>query len=258
MDFPREELLKKYYSLREQYVDPYKPDFKAEGGTVRYMKFNDAWKGLNPFARFLLPRLTYTKNRFPNPRAKSIPANANPDEYVLVRYDADGKVRTAELAPNGNSCLAVVYVSDQLTVSYTLYRNDDASETYRLFGFEWHEYDDSGRLLSWEEFRCPTESADAVAIDCEYYEYENGVLSRARYFKNFENNPPKMTMNLVLKMMPDRIFNPEKFEYLFRRVPDGLYYTCRHYFRESQTLTFEDHVPEETITHLSDNGFLFT
>ena len=42
MEFPRKELTEKYYALREKYADPYVPDFDVEGGTVRYMKFNDA------------------------------------------------------------------------------------------------------------------------------------------------------------------------------------------------------------------------
>lgn len=257
MEFPRKELTEKYYALRKQYADPYVPDFDVAGGTVRYMKFNDNWKGLNPFARFLLPRLTHAKNTFPNPRATKIPANANPDEYVTVRYDASGTLRTTELGFYNNSCHAVVYVSDQLTISYTLYFGPDGTRTYRMTGFEWHEYDDSGRLLSWEEFRCPTESPDAFAIDCEYYEYENGVLSRARYFRNFENNPDPMAGSLILRMMPDRLYNPDRFEYEFRRVPDGMDFTCRNYFRVSQTITYEEHISEKTITHLTDNGFIF-
>ena len=31
-------------------------------------------------------------------------------------------------------------------------------------------------------------------------------------------------------------------------------YTCHHYYRKSQTLTYEDHIAEETLTHLAENG----
>lgn len=31
-------------------------------------------------------------------------------------------------------------------------------------------------------------------------------------------------------------------------------YTCNHYYRKSQTLTHNDHVAEETLSHLVENG----
>ena len=62
------------------------------------------------------------------------------------------------------------------------------------------------------------------------------------------------TLNGTNMMMPDRIFSPEQFEYDFQRVSDGLDFTCNHYYRKSQTLTYKDHIAEETLSHLAENG----
>ena len=66
-----------------------------------------------------------------------------------------------------------------------------------------------------------------------------------------------MSGSLIFKMMPDRLYNPDRFEYEFRLVPGGMDFTCRNYFRVSQTITYEEHIPEKTLQHLTENGFLF-
>ena len=48
MDFPKEELLEKYVNIYEEYIADYVPDFEVKDGTTRYVRFNDAWRGLNP------------------------------------------------------------------------------------------------------------------------------------------------------------------------------------------------------------------
>ena len=139
MDFPKEELLEKYVNIYEEYIADYVPDFEVKDGTTRYVRFNDSWRGLNPFEKLLITRIG------------------------------------------------------------------------------------EGGAHAW----------------C---------------FQDFQKYPNQMTFDMVRQMMPDRIFNPNKIEYTFERVPDGLEYTSNYYFRRSQTLTDKGHISEDTLTHLAENG----
>ena len=255
MDFPREEMLEKYARLREQLVEPYKPDFDTSDDEVRYVRFNDAWRGLNPYSKFLLPRLMNRKNTFPKIPSKKLAKNADPDNYVTLYYDGDGKLKKAWLGRDGINELVTVYVSEQLSISYWLSRDKDSITSYDLFEFEWCEYDDLGRLVSVEEFQCGDTISDDVKINCEYYEYAGDVLSHAWCFQDFQKFPMQMTMNMVFQFMPDRILNPEQIEYSFCQEADGLDYTRNHFFRKSQTITDKGHISEETLSHLEKNGF---
>ena len=255
MDFPREELLEKYVSIYEQWIAPYKPDFEVAGGTIRYVKFNDAWRGLDPYNKMLLPRLENRKNTFPKKPSVKLSKNANPENYVTLKYDSEGNLKVAKIGEPGRDELAFIYVSKQLTIGYWIDPENDGTVSHRLFNFEWYEYDDSGRLISAEEFQGSGSATDDVKINCEYYEYDGAVLSHAWQFRDFQKYPMQLTVNLISQMMPDRIFNPEQFEYGFERVADGLDYTINRYYRKSQTLTYKDHVAEETLSHLAENGF---
>lgn len=254
MDFPREELLKKYASIYEQCIVPYKPDFEIADGTTRFVRFNDAWSGLNPYNKLLAPRLTNRKDTFPKKTAAKLAKNADPANYVTLKYDGDGTLKVARLGSTGSNKLAFVYVSKHLTIGYLIEAGQDDSVSYSLYNFEWYEYDDAGRLISAEEFQGSGNSTDDVKINSEYYEYDGGILSHLWQFKEFQKYPMQMTINLVRQMMPDRIFNPDQFEYIFQRVEDGLDYTCHHYYRKSQTITDKGHVAEETLSHLAENG----
>ena len=254
MEFPRDDLLEKYVHLYEQWVVPYSPDFDVEDGATRYIKFNDAWRGLNPFGKFLLPRLTNRKNTFPQKTSDKLSKNANPANYVTLRYDKDGNLKTARIGEKGVDDLVFVYVSRQLTIGYHVNFTQGRAVKYDFYNFEWYEYDDDGRLISAEEFQGYGNPEDDVIINCEYYEYDGNVLSRAQCFKEFQKYPIEATIKMVKQMVPDRIFNPDQFEYSFQRVEDGLDYICNHYYRESQTITDSDHISEETLTHLAKNG----
>ena len=254
MDFPREELLKKYVRIYEQWIASYEPDFEVEGGMTRYVKFNDAWSGLNPYNKLLISRLTHRKDTFPKKPSAKLAPNANPANYVTLKYDGEGALKVARQGDQATSELAFVYVSRQLTIGYWIHSDQDGTVSHSLYNFEWYEYDDAGRLISAEEFRGSGSPADDVIINCEYYEYDGAVLSRAWQFKEFQKYLMQLTGNLVRQMMPDRIFNPDQFEYVFTRVENGLDYICNHYYRKSQTITHKDHVAEETLSHLAENG----
>ena len=62
MDFPREKLLKKYIDIYEEYIARYEPDIEVMNETTKYVRFNDAWRELNPFEKLLIPRLINRKN----------------------------------------------------------------------------------------------------------------------------------------------------------------------------------------------------
>ena len=258
MDFPREELLEKYVSIYRQFIASYEPDFEVAGGTIRYVRFNDAWQGLNPYNKFLIPKLTNRKNTFPKVPSKKLTKNANPDNYVTLKYDGEGTMKVAHLGEHSSNELAFVYFSKQLTIGYWIDPERDGTTTYRLFNFEWYEYDDAGRLISAEEFQGSGSAKDDVIINSEYYEYDGDILSHAWYFSKFQKYPMQMTVNLVRQMMPDRIFNPDQFEYTFKPGADGLDFTCNHYYRKSQTITNQGHVSEETLSHLAENGILLS
>ena len=254
LDFPREELLDKYVRIYEQWIAPYEPDFEVAGGMTRYVKFNDAWRGLDPYDKLLISRLTHGKNTFPKKPAAKLTKNADPANYVTLKYDSEGNLKVAHQGDQRSNELAFVYVSRQLTIGYWIDSTKDGAASYSLYNFEWYEFDDAGRIISAEEFRGSGSPTDDVIINCEYYEYDGDVLSHAWQFKEFQKYPMQMTVNLVRQMMPDRIFNPDQFEYIFQRAADGLDYTCHHYYRKSQTITRQGHVAKETLSHLAENG----
>ena len=257
MEFNKEKTIEKYIRLREEVVDPYQPDFDTANDTIGYVKFNDAWTGTNPYNRLMLPRLTNKKNTFPKAPRQKIPKNANPDNYVKVSFDSEGKVRTASLGKYQGRELIIVYVSDQLNISYMAEEPVDGKRAYSLSEFQWCEFDDRGRLVSTEEYQCAGVPTDDFKMSGEYYEYEGDVLSRAWYFRDFNKYPMEMSTILVLNMIPDRIYNPDQFEYIFTRTADGMDVTIKQYYRTSQTLTYEEHVSQETLSHLAENGFRF-
>ncbi len=255
MEFSSDKILEKYIRLREQVVDPYVPDFDTADDEIRYIRFNDHWRGLNPYSKFLLPRLTDNKNTYPKVPSKKIAKNANPDNYVTLNYDRDGRLRMARLGRYQDSVHAVVYVSEQLSIEYTLYDDPDHEPPYSMTDFEWYEYDDLGRIVSAQSFRCAGSPSDDVVINCEYYEYDGDMLSHAWEFKDFNRYPMQMTVSFVLRAMPDRIYNPDRIEYSFSRTDDGLSYIRNHYYRKSQTITHEEQISEKTLQHLAENGF---
>ncbi len=254
MDFPKEELLEKYVSIYEEHIADYVPDFEVKNGATRYVRFNDAWRELNPFEKLLITRLLNRKNTFPKKPSTKLPKNANPDNYVILKYDSDGNLKVARIGEGGAHDMAFVYVSNQLTIGYFLDYSQSGEIIPSLYNFEWYEYDDADRLISAEIFRGCGSPKDDVIINCEYYEYDGDVLSHARCFQEFQKYPNQMTMNMVKQIMPDRIFNPNQIEYSFGRVSDGLDYTSNFYYRKSQTITDKGHISEDTLTHLAENG----
>ena len=85
MDFPKKELLEKYLRIRKELIEPFKPSFTVEGGTVRYVKFNDATEELNMFSKFVIARLLNRKFLFPKRTSAKIAANADPANYVTLQ-----------------------------------------------------------------------------------------------------------------------------------------------------------------------------
>ncbi|MCR5105243.1 MAG: hypothetical protein K6B68_12475 [Eubacterium sp.] len=163
-------------------------------------------------------------------------------------------MKVARIGENGVSEVAFVYVSKQLTIGYSLDSAPDGALSHSLYNFEWYEYDDADKLISAEVFRGSGSPTDDVIINSEYYEYDGDVLSHAWNFKEFQKYPMQMTINIVSQMIPDRIFNPDIFEYTFQRVEDGLDFTQNHYYRKSQTNTYKGHISEETLSHLAEHG----
>ena len=92
MEFKEDEVLKKYLDLYEKHVKGFIPDMDMTDKTLRYVRFNDAWRGLEPFERFLIPRLTNKKNTFPKKPLNKLSKNANPDNYVTLKYDLEGRL----------------------------------------------------------------------------------------------------------------------------------------------------------------------
>ena len=86
----------------------------------------------------------------------------------------------------------------------------------------------------------------------EFYEYENFTLKSAWHFDEYQRYP--MSASLVLRFMPDRIFNPDIYKYTFKRDDEGLTYVCEHFYRKSKTLTNEDHVSNDKLLNLKENG----
>ena len=254
MDFPKKELLEKYLRIRKEIIDPYKPSYTVPGATVRYVKFNDATEDLNMFSKCLIARLLNRKYLFPKKTSAKIASNADPANYVTLQYDDAGVLRVAQCGEYDDGAYASVYVSDQLTIGYNLHGISSGSPSYRFTDFEWYEYDEAGRLKSAERFRQHGSPERGVIINCEYYDYEGDTLSHARQFKEYDTESAFGINSMVLQFVPDRIFCLDQIEFTFRPAGDGLDYTRNHYYRKSQTITHEGHVPAKTLENLKDNG----
>ena len=111
MDFPKKELLEKYLRIRKELIEPFKPSFTVEGGTVRYVQFNDATEELNMFSKFVIARLLNRKFLFPKRTSAKIAANADPANYVTLQYDNTGVLRVAQCGEYNDDAYASVYVS---------------------------------------------------------------------------------------------------------------------------------------------------
>ena len=85
MEFPRAEIIEKYVRIYDQWIAKYNPDFEVEGGMIRYVRFNDAWRGLNPYNKLLISRLTHRKDTFPKKPIAKLAKNANPVNYITQR-----------------------------------------------------------------------------------------------------------------------------------------------------------------------------
>ncbi len=136
MDFPEEKLLEKYVNIYEEYIADYVPDFEVKDGTTRYVRFNDAWRGLNPFEKLLITRLINRKNTFPKKASQKLPKNANPENYVRMKYDSDGNLKVARIGEGGAHDMGIIYVSKQLTVGYILDYASGGEIIPSLYNFE--------------------------------------------------------------------------------------------------------------------------
>lgn len=246
MEFNKDDVLKTYLSLYEKHVKPFSPDTDISDSNVGFVRFNDAWRGLDPFEKFLIPRLTVKKNTFPKKPSKSLQKNANPDNYVSLRYDPDGKLIESFYPGYHN-----FYISDNLTISGKSSEDCSAFETLE---FVWYEYDESDRIISAQRFLGSGLSGDDFKYWGEFYEYEDSTLKTAWCFNEYQRYPMQMTLELVLRFMPDRIFMPDIYKYSFTKDDDGLSYVCEHFYRKSQTLTHEDKVSKEKLINLKENG----
>ena len=244
MDFPKEEIMEKYVNIYEKYIADYIPDFEVKDGMTRYVRFNDAWRELDPYEKLLICRLLNRKNTFPKKPLQKLPKNSDPQNYVKLKYDSDGNLKVARIGEGGAYDMGFVYVSKQLTIGYFLDHAPGGEIIPSLYNFEWYEYDDADRLISAEIFRGCGSPKDDVIINSEYYEYDG----------DYQKYLNQMTLNMVRQMMPDRIFNPNQIEYIFERVSDGLDYTSNYYYRKSQTITDKGHISEDTLSHLAENG----
>ena len=246
MEFKEDEVLKKYLDLYEKHVKGFIPDMDMTDKTLRYVRFNDAWRGLEPFERFLIPRLTNKKNTFPKKPLNKLSKNANPDNYVTLKYDLEGRL-IQTFYPDYYNC----YVSKNLTVSLRYDKDDKAFEPIEFF---WYEYDEDDRIISAEQFFGSGRSGDDFKYWGEFYEYNEDHLETVWRFNEYQRYPMKMTVSMILNIMPDRLCFPDRYKYTFSKDGDGLKYICEHYYRKSQTLTHEDHVSKETLLHLKENG----
>ena len=263
-EFDKEGMLAKFAELRDKYVLTYEPDFTVED-EVRYAK-GPIWDGLDElYSRFLIPHIREKKYLFTKEH-KSLPKNAVVEEYEKIYHDAEGKLHhtvyemgalgflVSEFYDAKSHFIASFYVSEQLRIDYNVLRltNGELSPVWNQF--EWCEYDEDGRLTAVESYRRNGAIQDGVIINAEYYEYEDGVLSHAYRFHEFDTQPLPGMLGLVRQMMPDRILNPECFEYDFSRDENGVTCNYTHFFRKSQTINRTDLIPMDKALKLKEHG----
>lgn len=252
MEFRKDELLRKYAQLRSSCIDSYEPDFSRDGYTVRYAKIPDPSLSSDLCSHRILQHFDAKKALFPRLYNK-LPKGAEPSAYVEMFFDEEGKLHHLVHQISETVCYATIPVSKQLLADYRIEQFAGRKPFITFLFMEWTEYDPDGHPVSVESFQRNGSLADGVIISCEYYQYENGKLIHADYFKGFDSNG-KIEEQLVRRMVPDRIMNPEIFAYDFQRTEDGILCTKTNYWSASRTYTGSFLMPEKELKKMEEHG----
>ena len=251
MEFNREAMLQKYADLRSRYVEPYEPDFSHEHDTVRYVKIPDVSSAANLYSRSVLRHFEAKRALFPR-QYKILPKGANPAEYDAMYFAPDGNLHLAVYTGLPDGELICVNVSEQLVLTYRIQEQPGRKPFVTFLSMEWTEYDADSNPVSVEGFRRNGSLADGVLINSEYYQYADGRMVHAERYAAFDSddrgNP------LLLRFVPDRIYNPEMFSYDFRRTEEGVLCERTHYWSRSKTYTASILLPEKELLKMEKNG----
>ena len=252
MEFNKDELLKKYADLRSRYIDPAEPDLSEEQYTVRYAKIPDPCLSSDLCSHRILQHFDAKKALFPR-LYKSLPKGACEEAYAAAYFDQDGNLHHYTHRIDEARRYITIPVSAQLQADYRVEEFPGRKPFVTFLFMEWTEYDADGRPVSVESFQRNGSLADGVIISCEYYQYENGRMTHADLFKEFDSNG-RPEAGLVLRFAPDRITNPEVFAYDFERTEGGVLCTKTNYWSKSKTYTGSFLMPEKELQKMAEHG----
>ena len=258
-EFDEKQIMEKYERLKKEYVNPFVPDLSRDAET-RFIKDNEFLE--NSFSRAFTPHICKGKLLF-NKDRKAIPKNADSRNYLKLIYDGEGRLLRSEYDMGGVGSTwssssdrknITFCVSDNLWIDCMAEADSEGKNTYNWVMFEWSEYDDDGRLVSVERFKGDPAFLVDVVVNAEYYEYTDGVLSHITEYKDFHSDLPKMSRDLVMMNMPDRVFNPDVINYSFERSGSDIICTRVHYFRVSQSFTDKITIPDKELIKMKEHG----
>lgn len=257
--FDEKQIMEKYERLKTECVNPFVPDLSRDAET-RFIKDNEFLE--NTFSRAITPHVCKGKLLF-NKDRKAIPKNADSRNYLKLIYDGEGRLLRSEYDMGGIgstwSCSSdrkniTFCVSDNLWIDCMAEAGSDGKYRYNWVMFEHSEYDNEGRLVSVERFKGDPVLLVDVVVNAEYYEYEDGRLSHITEYKDFHSDLPKMSRDLVMMNMPDRVFNPDVINYSFERSGSDVICTRVHYYRVSQSFTDKITIPEKEVIRMKEHG----
>jgi hypothetical protein len=252
VEFNKNIVLQKYKDLRARYIEPYIPDISPEGYTVRYAKIPDPCLSSDLCSHRILQHFEAKKALCPR-FYKKLPQGAIAESYAAAYYKDDGKIHHIEYKMDEARRYVTLRISDQLLVDYHVEYFPGRKPFITFNSMEWTEFDANGRPISVESFGGNGTLSGGTIISGEYYQYENGRLIHADLFKDFDTSG-RIEASLLIRMVPDRITNPDVFSYDFQRTEGGILCTKTNHWSESKTYTGSFLMPEKELKKTEEYG----
>ncbi len=244
-------LYEEYLTYKELYTNKLNCTLFSKSYNISYAKDTSyIYYGKNMFSRSLLRHFN-AKKCLIKKLLKKLPRNANPNEYTAFYHDSENKLIFSELRLDDCKRNITVFFDEYVQIECFVTKRPNGEEHFSILSLEICEYDDKN-LTKCITFTNKFRSPYGISISVEYYHYDNNQLTLIESYENYNKN--FILNNVVKAYCPDRIINPEHFEYSFIKNNDDLLVKKTHYFSKRDTHTEEIIFKKKEIFNLKSNG----
>ncbi len=252
MDIDYNLLYEKFLMLTESYNSRLDHELFSKNLNVGYAKDTSyIYYNKNMFSKSLLHHINAKKCLIKR-ISKKLPEKANPNEYTLYYFDSDNKLLYSSLKIDERRKIVTVFFDECVQIKYYVTKNTRDEESFSLLSAEINEFDDNNNIIKCETFKNEKKPPYGTSISCEYYYYDNEILSK---IESFEDYNPNFTLDSFIKSYcPDRIINPEKFTYLFEKNNEDILVKKIRHYSESENRIEDFLFKRKEINRLKSNG----